>query len=358
MISPLVKGQSLRFPAQEITWAGECPWTGGFCFGTEGGDLLICRKDGPDELDRPPIKFSEEAVNDVAFWRDYVGVSTRSELTVARRSSSDDDLITLITIPGGAHGILATPGGHFFAPMGASGLLRVDPGRIGSSDGVSIDEPSQAVINFYKLIYLGDSSRGEVLACAARTSGLLVIGSDRDKPLEITGMVSENVDFVDVCSVSTPRWPHAAVGLGLDRSLIFVRDLLAEETPQTLRLGGLRGTPYSILSADGRLFVLTSKELVAFPDLLDWYLQGESSDRPFRYRHTPIQAVDAYLAYGKHLMVVMDEEVRFFEIPRLGQPIGDRTHENGHGDLGGWSEGEELPNTIQPTWGGVHAGAG
>jgi hypothetical protein len=349
MIPPLVKGGLLRFPHQEITWAGEWPWTGGLCFGTEGGELLICRNDSQDKLDVLPIKVSDEAINDVAFWRDYVGVSTRSELNLARRVSSDDDLMPLIKIPGGAHGILATPGGRFFAPMGASGLLRVDPDRIGSN-GVTIDEPSQAVINFYKLIYLGDSPQEEVLACAARTSGLLEIRADRDKPLEITGIVSKNVDFIDLCSVSSPRWPHAVVGLSLDRSLTFVRDLRAEEMPQTLRLGELRGTPYSILSADGLLFVLTSKELVAFPDLLNWYLQGESLDHPFRYRYTPIQAVDAYLAYDKHLIVVMDSEVRFFEIPRLAQLMGDQAHENGHGDLTGWSEAEQLPNTIQPRW--------
>jgi len=251
--------------------------------------------------------------------------------------------------PGGAHGILATPGGSFFAPMGASGLLRVEPQRIGS-DAVTIDEPNQAVINFYKLISLGESSQDEVFACAARTSGLLIIRSDRDKPLQIKGLVSKNVDFIDVCSMSSPKWPHAVVGLSLDRSLIFVRDLQSEETPQTLQLGELRGTPYSILSADGHLFVLTSKELVAFPDLLSWYLHGESLDRPFRYCHTPIQAVDAYLAYGKHLLVVMDEEVRFFEIPRLAQPMGDHTYENGDGELTGWSEGEQGANTIHPIW--------
>ncbi|MGP0069249.1 MAG: hypothetical protein ACLQGP_37320 [Isosphaeraceae bacterium] len=350
MIPPLVKGPSLRFPDQEITWAGECLWTGGYCFGTESGELLICRNDGRDELDVLPIKVSEEAVNDVAFWRDYVGVSTRSELTVARRSSLDDDLIPLLTTPDGAHGILATPGGRFFAPMGALGLLRVDPERIGGDDRITIDEPSQDIISFYKLIYLGGSSQDEVLACAARTSGLLLIESNGDKPLEIKGIVSKTVDFIDVCSVSSPRWPHAVVGLSLDRSLIFVRDLLSDETPQTLRLGELRGTPYSILSAAGRLFVLTSKELVAFPDLLNWYLRGESLDRPFRYRYIPIQAVDAYLAYGKHLIVVMDDEVRFFEIPGLAQPTGDHAHENGHGDLAGWREAEQLPNTIQPIW--------
>ncbi len=296
-----------------------------------------------------PIKVSEEAVNGVAFWRNYVGVSTRSEVTVARRSSSDYDLSTRRTTPDGAHGILATPKGRFFAPMGSSGLLRVDLERI-DSDAPTLDEPSQAVINFYKLIYLGDPSQVEVLACAARTSGLLVIGADRDKPLEITGRVSENVDFIDACSVPSPKWPHAVVGLSLDRSLILVRDLSGKETPQTLRLGELQGTPYSILSLDGHLVVLTSKELVVFPDLLNWYLQGQSSDHPFRYRYTPIQAVDAYLAYSRYLMVVMDEEVRFFEIPRLGQPMNDHALENGHDDLPGWGEAEQLPNTVQPIW--------
>ena len=349
MIPPLVKGPSLQFPDQEITWAGECPWTGGFCFGTESGELLICRNDGQDALDVLPIKVSEEAVNGVAFWRNYVGVSTRSQVTVARRSSSEDDLIRLITTPDGAHGILATPGGRFFAPMGTLGLLRVDLERI-DSNAPTLDEPSQAVMNFYKLVYLGDPSQVEVFACAARTSGLLVIRSDRDKPLEITGRVSENVDFIDTCSVPSPKWPHAVVGLSLDRSLVFVRDLLGKEMPQSLHLGELQGTPYSILCLDRHLVVLTSKELVVFPDLLNWYLQGQSSDRPFRYRYTPIQAVEAYLAYSRYLMVVMDEEVRFFEIPRLGQPMNDYALENGHDDLPGMGEAEPLPNTVQPIW--------
>ena len=169
--------------------------------------------------------------------------------------------------------------------------------------------------------------------------------------VEIVGLVSPNVDFIDVCSVQSPEWPYAVVGLSLDRSLIFVRDLFAEEAPQTLHLGELRGTPYSILNADGCLFVLTSKELVAFPDLLSWYLGGEPLDRPFRYRYTPIQAVDAYIAYGKHLMVVMDEEVQILRDPEVWpSPSSARHTENGHPAAPDWGEREQLPTLDQPSW--------
>jgi hypothetical protein len=232
--------------------------------------------------------------------------------------------------------------------MGATGLLRIDLDRP-PRDWVTIDIPDQAVINYYKLIALEGHRSQDLLACAARTSGLLLIRADGDNSSTIMSLVSQDVDFIDVCSISS-NWPHAVVGLSLDRTLIFVRDLLAKERPQTLRLGALRGTPYSILSAGGHLFVLTSKELVVFPDLLPWYLSGEPSNRPFRYRYTPIQAVDAYIAYGQHLMVVMDDEVKLFEIPRLVRPLDDIMHDNGCEDLPEWSEGEQLPNTVQPTW--------
>jgi hypothetical protein len=167
---------------------------------------------------------------------------------------------------------------------------------------------------------------------------------------EIVGLVSPNLDFIDICSVASQRWPNAVVGLTLDRSLVFVRDLLAREIPQTLRLGELRGTPYSIPSGHGQLFILTSKELLAFPDLLAGYLNGEAVDRPFRYRYTPNQAVDASIAYGRHLMVVMDEEVRVFELPRLVQPTDEVTRWNGQGEYPEWSEGEQLPTMDQPNW--------
>ena len=231
--------------------------------------------------------------------------------------------------------------------MGPAGGCAFRPERIAEA---TIEVPVRhSNRNFYGLIYLGEAVGNELLACAARTSGLLAIESDGISALKIKGLVSPNLDFIDVCSVSCPRWPFAVVGLSLDRSLIFVRDLLTAETPQTLRLGELRGTPYAILSADDNLFVLTSKELIAFPDLVPSYLNGEALDRPLRYGHMPIQAVDAFIAYRKHLMVVMDEDVKFFEIPTLVE-LADEPSRQQPAEISGWSEGETRPTLHQPTW--------
>jgi hypothetical protein len=227
--------------------------------------------------------------------------------------------------------------------MGAAGLLRIDLEQVPSGRG-TIDAPEQSVFYFYKLIYLGESSNKEILACAGRTSGLMRIGSGEDDPLDLVGLVSQNIDLIDVCSIPSSEWPFAVVGLSYDRSLIFVRDLLANEAPQTLRLGEMRGTPYSILSNEGHLFVLTSEEMMAFPNLLSDYLQGDSLDRPFRYRYTPIQAVDAYIALGEHLIIILDDEVRLYEIPRLVRPPIELV------EVQDWSEEEQVPTLVQASW--------
>ena len=348
MSPPLVEGKSFPFPDQDITWAGECPWTGSLCFGTEDGELLLCRQVGNGVLlILPPIKVANGAINDVAFWKEFVGISTPSEVVFARKSPSGDRIEPVIRTPDGAHGVLATPAGHFFAPMGTAGLLRVDANKI-PVGGVTIDKPDQATPYFYRLIYLGKAADQEILACAARTSGLLMIRSDSDH-MDVVELASQDVDFVDVCSMDSPEWPHAVVGLSWDGSLIFIRDL-SQAQPQALRLEELHGSPYSILSTDGHLFVLTSKRIVALPNLLTRYLQGDRLDHPVPCRCTPIQAVDAYVSYGKHLLIVMDKEVRSFEIARLVQPGVEPSIGNGPPDLRDWGESELKLSPVQPSW--------
>ncbi len=349
MSSLVVESKSLPFPDEEITWAGECPWTGSLCFGTENGELLVGRQIGEGDLKiLPPIMVGKDAINDVAFWKDFVGISTPSEVVFARKSPSGDGIDpVVIRTPDGAHGILATPEGHFFAPMGTAGLLRMDVDKI-PVGGVTIDKPDRAAPYFYRLIYLGKAAEQEILACAARTSGLLIIRSDADH-MDVVELVSQDVDFVDVCSMDSLEWPHAVVGLSWDGTLIFIRDL-SQAQPQALRLEELHGTPSSILSADGHLFVLTSKRIVALPNLLTRYLQGDRLDHSFRCRFTPIQAVDAYVAYGKHLLVVMDKEVRSFEIARLVQLAVETSIGNGPLDLREWGESEQKLSFVQPSW--------
>ena len=97
--------------------------------------------------------------------------------------------------------------------------------------------------------------------------------------------------------------------------MILVRDILAlsEENPRRMRLEGLRGTPYSLLHAVGHLFLLTTG-LVIFPDLASRFLAGEALDQSVDAYHSPVQAVEAFIAGERSLMVVTDEG---FACPRF-----------------------------------------
>jgi hypothetical protein len=343
MIPALVERRSLRFPGHEITWAGECPWTGGLCFGSEDGVLLFpgIQPENPDRVGT--IKASGEAVNGAAIWREYVGVSTRGDVNLYRRGPAPAAISPVASIPNGAHGIVATAAGRFYAPMGPTGLWRLDAGRI-EAGNYTIDRALDAV-NFYRVFPLESSAEVDLLACAARASGLLAISSKENRS-EVRGLVSPGMDFIDVCSIATAESPRAVAGLSLDGSVVLLRDILAPAPPKTFPLAGLRGTPYSVLSGGGLLFILSSEELVAFPDLIAWYVDDEPHDRPFRYRSTPIRAVDAFVASGKHLILVLDDEILLSEIRGLVDDFGA----NGHGDRFAWSEGERMPDVVHPKW--------
>lgn len=347
MIPALNERRSLRFPGHEITWAGECPWTGGFCYGSEDGELLIpgIHPENPHLIGT--IKASNEAVNGAAIWRESVAVSTRGDINVFQRAPAPEAISRVASIPHGAHGIVATAAGRFYAPMGPAGLWRLDAERI-QDNRYTIDQTPET-LNFYRLVSLIGFPDGDLLACAARSSGLLAISSKGDRS-EILGLVAPSVDFIDVCSIASTAWPRAVAALSLDGSIVLSRDILAPLPPQTFPLANLRGTPYSILSGGGFLFVLSSEELIAFPDLLASYLDDEPHGPPYRYRSTPIHAVDAFVAWGKHLILVLDDEILLSEIrgldARPGEPVGAK----GQGDRFVWSEGEQRLDLVHRTW--------
>jgi hypothetical protein len=334
-----IENTTYRIPGEEITWAGECPWTGDLAFGTESGKV-ICLKDlGQCQVKRLELAVAEEAINGVAFWNDFIGVSTRSEVSLFRRSPSGDEIGFVTGAPRGAHGILAAPRGRFLSPLGPDGILCIDAEQ-GPQARPWIDQARQAVLYYYKIIYSGHSAGKEILACAGRTDGLLRISFDKDQPQgRIVGFTSPDLDLIDVCSLASPEWPFAVAGLSLDRSLIFVRNILDDREPQRLRFEDIRGTPYSLLSAEGHLFVLTSKELVVLPGLASRFLKEERMDGPVHGRHSPVQAVEAFLARGTHLLIVMDDGVTALEIPRLVMS-----------ETAGWNDVEGVPQVISMPW--------
>jgi hypothetical protein len=346
---PLIEGQRYRSPDGEITWAGDCPWTGSYCFGTENGKVLVYKREGQVAS----LEFSEivadEAINGVAFFQQFIGVSTRSEINIYRLGH-EKNLERVHSGPGGAHGILATPGGQFVAPMGANGLFCVDLSKTRAPRSW-IDHATGVQHNCYSLRYLGSSAGQDILACAARNDGLLTIRFDRNESQnQIIGLTASDIDFIDVCSLDAPQWPYAVAALCHDRSLIFVKNMLTEENPQTLRFDQFRGVPYSILSAQGHIFVLTSREIVVLPHLGLRYVNGEPLDHPIQYRHKAVRAVDAFVSRDQELMILTDDGVNVFDISKLVNGRSKTAGSMGSPDTPIWDEFLEAPALLTTDW--------
>jgi hypothetical protein len=350
MTVPLSEGLRHRFPNRESTWAGECPWTGNYCVGTESGEVLFYKDDGDGPMIERREILAEEAINGVAFHEDLIGVSTRSEVNLHRLLPGDRGFELVAAGPGGAHGISATPKGLFVAPMGPAGLFCINAGSV-SPPIAWFEHAGDAALNYYALTNLSRSGSKDVFACAARTDGLLTIQIEQDGPPNpIARLTSANVDLIGVCSIRTPEWPFAVAALCLDRSLIFVRNVLSEEQPRTLRFDDFRGTPYTILSADGHLIVLTNREIVVLPNLASRYLNEEKLDSPIHYRKRPVHAVDAFITYGKDLMILTDEGVDLFEISMLLR--GDCEQESARESPGpqNWDGVMAIPAPVTISW--------
>jgi hypothetical protein len=320
----LAEGRIFRIPNEEITWAGDCPWTGGYCFGTESGAVFFFGDAGCEPNLEYTETLAEDPINGIAFCDEFIGVSTRSEVLVHRRVSAGVFELAF-SGPGGAHGILGTPDGQFLAPMGLEGLLCVDV-AVNGGPRVWNERVNGVPLNHYSLTRLGNSAGKEILACAGRTDGLLRLDFNAgDERSLISRLMAPDVDFVDVCSLRSARWPFAVAALCLDRSLLLVRDLLTDERPQTLRIDGIRGTPYGILCALGHLFVLTSQHVTVFPNLACWYLDHERFGQPLQYRQLSVRAVDIFITHEEELLVLTDDGV---EIDSISQLVGSHVASN------------------------------
>jgi hypothetical protein len=176
---------------------------------------------------------------------------------------------------------------------------------------VQVLSPTDDSLYVYKLVSLSDPDRGTILVCASRRGGLAatplseVIPESYGKKLRPPG-----VDFVDVAALGNERFPFAAAGLGLDGSIHFVRDLLADRTSKMLHFCPLGERAYRILCAEGHVFVLTDRSLYGFVNLAKDFLDGKTPDRlMMNARKLDLEAVDISLTDDRSLLVVMPESV-------------------------------------------------
>ncbi len=332
------EGLVLRFEEDEATSVCEGPSPGILCFGTESGKVVFHNLQTGT---REEHKLTGDAINGIAFWDDVIGVSTRSEVSFHCRQQSGDSvkLVARTRVTRGSHGILATPSGCFVCPAGTDGLLCFDPAKKRGRD-LWFDRAGDRSLNLYKLIYIGHRDGEEIVGCAARSDGLSTIALQA-KPThnQVMGWSSPDLDIVDVCSLCNPKFPFAFVGLGLDRSLVLVRDPFVDEAPRRLLLQGIEGTPYAIQRARDSFFILTSKELFLFPDA-SAYLEDERpvSSRP--YYSVALHASDIQVIENDWLAVILDERVVFGRIPNAGETGTPQF------DSMAWHEGAGTPSFV------------
>ncbi len=263
-----------KIPGQSISWVGECPWTDTLCFGGEDGKLIISR--GCPEIGKKattnffPFPLATDAINAVAFADNMFALSSRNEIVVGRRQTQNnvDSLDTCShEFRGGAHGVVASQTGAFLAPIGDLGLLvlKYDSGQIEVETFSHEDFP----FNSYKLVRLGTGPQGEeVFASAGRGDGLLAFRFARDADFfSSTHHSFEAHDIVDVCPLNDPRYPFAVACISRSGVVFLIRDVLEDHTLFRLNYGGNQGVSYTLLSARGHLFLLTDRELVAFPNV-------------------------------------------------------------------------------------------
>lgn len=315
---PPIESSHFRLPNFEISWAGEDLVTQGFCFGSEDGKLLFTAADRTKGYSLGLVVESGEPINGIAFLDNLLAVSTPSEVVVSNRPRPGVRQGERSVYGGGAHGIISTPSGKFVAPLGTKGLLLMDP-QPGKYQLIKTLGAKDKFFYFYKAVSSGESEGMDVLACALRHDGWanVVRGSSAGS---LTVFSHPGLDVVDICSIGTKRFPHAAVALGLDRTLLLIQDVLHPQQGSILQFVGLQGTAYRVMSAMGHIILLTSESLYLVPDLASRFLSEESVQGSQVACCLDIHAVDASVAYDRWLLVVMpDGGVTFLEIEHLAR---------------------------------------
>ena len=183
-----------------------------------------------------------------------------------------------------------------------------------------------------------------MLAIAGRTDGLIGFQLDTIGPAtRTTKLNAPDADFIDVCSLASAEWPFAVAAFCLDRSVVLVRDLLANPQPETLQFDGITGTPYAIRCAQGHLFLLTSEHVSVYPNLVRTYLDHAQFDERLRCRQRFVRADDIFVTSEDDLLMLVDAGVEIDDVLKLGGPCAA---DNGCGVapvISGWTEEVGVP---------------
>jgi hypothetical protein len=330
-----ISSKSLDFSGTQVTWAGEFSWTHDLCFGTEDGSISV-RDENGREIRFAQIIESREPINGIAFSGDALAVSTCGELLVRRflfpTNHAYEHLYKI-----GTHGVISFGRRGFVAPLGPMGAMTIEPKPEGLFQR-RVFSGRDAELYFYKMAHLGSTSTGEdIIACAARSDGIMALTIGRDGiPVELGvrkchgKQPHASVDIIDVCRLPSDVYPFAAVSFGIDNSLHFSRDLRREHIPISVKIAEMQGTAYSVLTAHGHIFMLTSDAFYFVPGLAARFLDGASLNGRLTVHRGPIEALDCMLAYDRYLILLAENGVQLIEISKMlaGLGVGQSTNES------------------------------
>jgi hypothetical protein len=295
-----------------VSWAGKCPWTNGICFGTNEGTLEF-----PPDL-MAEASLNTGAINAVAFSGELVALSSPSEVTIFARTSKERLRLERLahSFEGGAHNIVAAAPGVFLATLGDDGLLSLKA-ETNQTITARVGRQVSAAKYFYKVVPFFKSPESELLLCAARRDGLLVIAAQNGIPRPpVIGYRFGTHDIIDVCPLNHPKHPHAAVCLSRSGGLVVIPDTLSNEQPYEVRFENIRGTGYALAAARDHLFLLTSEAFICFPGVISRMLQQaplNAMDTPI----LPISASDMYLIGEHSICLLTDGGVRRIKVEEL-----------------------------------------
>lgn len=286
----------------DVTWVGRNPFTQGLCFGFDNGGVVFTDDSAGYVSKMQIISPAGDAINGVAaIGTSSLAISTRSEVTLIQFKGPFDNMRAVF--PGGAHGVVATQSGYFVAPLGPKGLLVVKPtnddeqrmGLVGGAEGG---------LYFYRAAALHDEVGNETLVFANRKNGVgLSVFNGSESRHHVHTMGFEGIDVVDVCAVMPNSL--SAIAITKTAELLWIQDTSKCDDPIVIKMTAIDGPVYKVLATPDHLFVLSSKGLYAWVNLIACARTGRFVSPDMMRLVLPIAAIDMAVIDNKVLLLVM-----------------------------------------------------
>jgi hypothetical protein len=259
----------------------------------------------------------------------------------------------------GAHGVVASSEGVLLFPTGPDGILVVAPVKSSGEYRGSTFQRAESPFCAYQLIRLGLSDqKKEVFVCAARKQGIIVFAYNHHDPDYLASShVFPGKDIVCVSLSNDPAFPLGIVALSLNGDVLFLPNVLMQSQPMSVHFPELRGTPYSLCTAQGALFLLTSHELAIISDGLVQLTTPSARQRQQPAWIIPVQATDMSCDGSDLLFLVVKGIVDEFRVSDL---LGRKTIKQGL-KASRWRNSQKEQRTVselfeEPEWQNTRTG--